>query len=324
MSAIAASEKHYPVMLPEVLEALQPKGGGVYVDGTFGAGGYTRAILDAADCHVFAIDRDVSAQVRASEFKDQYGERFTFLRGCFGDVQGLLNNVDVDQVDGFVLDIGVSSMQIDEADRGFSFRFDGPLDMRMDAKADLDAAVIVNEYTEEDLANIIYEFGEERKSRRIAKMIVEARKTKSFKTTFELADVVRAAVPRKHSDKIDPATRTFQALRIAVNDELGELDRALDASGNILRDGGRLVVVSFHSLEDRRVKRFMREASGADKSVSRHAPQVTQNDDAPFKLVSRKAVKPSDKEVAENVRSRSARLRVAERTSYEQVSGGAL
>ncbi len=319
MSLGTSYEEHYPVMLPEVLDALAPKDGGVYVDGTFGAGGYTAAILDAADCVVLAIDRDASAVDRAVVFKEKYGERFTFLRGCFGGVRQLLDNAGVGRVDGFVLDVGVSSMQIDEADRGFSFRFDGPLDMRMDMQGGQTAADIVNTYEQDELADLIYEYGEERKSRWIAKKIIEARQVKPFSTTFELADVIREAIPRTYKDKIDPATRTFQALRIAVNDELGELERALESSEHVLVQGGRLVVVSFHSLEDGRVKRYMREKSQANAPSSRHMPFVEVEDESVFDLLSRKAIKPSEKEVAENARSRSARLRCAVRKS---INGG--
>lgn len=306
-----SSDTHYPVMLPEVLAALSPKDGGVYVDGTFGAGGYTRAILGAANCTVYAIDRDDNARITADGFNDEYGDRFNFLRGCFGDVKSLLQAVGVERVDGFVLDVGVSSMQIDEAERGFSFRFDGPLDMRMDMKSDgQTAADIVNTYDQDALANVIYEYGDERKSRRIARKIIELREEKPFERTLELADAVRSVVPRSPKDKIDPATRTFQALRIAVNDELGELERALDVSEDILSEDGRLVVVAFHSLEDGRVKRFLKEKSNTQAKGSRHLPQSVNSDVEPiFALISRKAIKPSDKEVAENPRSRSARLR---------------
>ncbi len=295
---------HYPVMLPEVLAALSPQDGAVYVDGTFGAGGYTRAILEAADCKVIAIDRDADAAKRAESFEKEYGERFEFKRGCFGDVAVLLGD---QKIDGFVLDIGVSSFQIDEAARGFSFRYDGPLDMRMDTENGQSAADLVNSMPEEELANIIYKYGEERKSRRVAHKIVEMRKSQPFKTTLQLADAVRACVPASR-DGIDPATRTFQALRIAVNDELGELERALEASVQVLKSGGRLVVVSFHSLEDGMVKRFLREKSGGAAKGSRYMP--AQDEEAPvFALENRKAIKPSEKEIAENPRSRSARLR---------------
>lgn len=304
-------EDHYPVMLEEVLAALSPRGGEAYVDGTFGAGGYSRAILDAADCNLYAIDRDENALATAQGVTQDYGSRFKFLRGCFGDVEKLLNAHRVDRVDGLVLDVGVSSMQIDQADRGFSFRFDGPLDMRMDTSQGETAADIVNMYDEDDLADIIYRYGEERFSRRIARKIADRRTQERFTHTLDLANVVRDALPKGRNDRIDPATRTFQALRIAVNDELGELERALHASENILNDGGRLVVVSFHSLEDGMVKRFLKAKSGG-QSVSRHIPQVTPSVSI-FKMKSKKAVKPSDKEVQENARSRSARLRSAVR-----------
>ncbi len=303
--------KHYPVMLYEVLKALSPKDGGVYVDGTFGNGGYTSAILNAANCQVYAIDRDKNVQVRANEIKDKYGERFTFLHGCFGDIKTIL---PVDKVDGFVIDIGVSSMQIDEANRGFSFQKDGTLDMRMDNSSGISAADIVNTYDEEALADLIYKYGDERKSRHIAHKIVEMRANKPFERTLELAKVVRSVVRKTPKDKIDPATRTFQALRIAVNDELGELHRALDASCDILNKGGVLVVVSFHSLEDSIVKNFLKEKSGEISNSSRYVPEIKKNTQNPiFKIVSRKAIKPSYSEIAENPRSRSARMRIGVR-----------
>ncbi len=318
---MSAVSPHYPVMLPEVLSALSPRDGGVYVDRTFGAGGYTRAVLDAAECRVYAIDRDANALAAANDVKAQYGDRFVFLRGCFGDVKQLLDAQGVKEVDGFVIDIGVSSMQIDQADRGFSFRFDGPLDMRMDQESDgVTAADIVNTYEQDDLANLIYEYGDERKSRYIAKKIVELRKVKPFETTSDLAECVRSVVYSSPKDKQDPATRTFQALRIAVNDELGELDRALASSEDVLADDGRLVVVSFHSLEDGRVKRFLKNKSGGQSGGSRHLPQIEERVDPVFKIKSNRAVKPSDQEIDENPRSRSARLRSAVRV---RSSGGA-
>ncbi len=305
---------HYPVMLPEVLEALSPSDGGVYVDGTFGAGGYSAAILDAADCRVIAIDRDPAARSRAAAMQEKYGDRLVFLCGCFGDVAQLLEGGGIGKVDGFVLDLGVSSFQIDEAERGFSFRFDGPLDMRMNSESEEPtAADIVNNYDEKKLANIIYLYGDERRSRQIARRIVERRAERVFETTEDLADVVRDVVPKSHKDKIDPATRTFQALRIAVNDELGELERALISSEDVLNDGGRLVVVSFHSLEDGMVKRYLREKSGSEPRGSRYAPVAVDVGDVVFKLRGKKAVKPSDVECKENSRSRSARLRAATR-----------
>lgn len=297
---------HYPVMLNEVLAALSPVDGGVYVDGTFGAGGYSKAILDAADCTVVAIDRDPAAQKRAEALGEP---KLIFLRGCFGDVEALLADAGINRVDGFVLDLGVSSFQLDEAERGFSFSKDAPLDMRMDPQSGQSAAELLASVEEAELADLIYQYGEERKSRRIAKRIVELRRENPINTTAQLADIVRSCLPRPRRGDIDPATRTFQALRIAVNDELGELERALDTADKILKPGGRMVVVSFHSLEDGLVKRFFREKSGGEGG-SRYMPEV-QSAPPTFELLSRKAEKPTKEETAENPRSRSARLRAA-------------
>ena len=293
-------------MLPEVMQHLAPVDGELHLDGTFGAGGYTRKILEAAHCTVIAIDRDPAARLRAQDLEHEFEGRFEFASACFGDAPEVLGGR---RVDGFVLDLGVSSFQIDEADRGFSFRFDGPLDMRMDNGAGQTAADLVNTLAEEDLANLIYKYGEERLSRRIAKKIVERRREKKFETTNDLANVVRACVPKSPKDKIDPATRTFQALRIAVNDELGELERALGCAEHILKPGGRMVVVSFHSLEDSIVKAFFREKSGGNAKASRYLPEVANEQPPIFDLLTRKAIAPSDEECAQNPRSRSAKLR---------------
>lgn len=312
----ATNAPHVPVLLAEVLEALAVRAGGVYVDGTFGAGGYTRAILEAADCTVVAIDRDPEAQMRAEPLKQAFPGRFTLLSGRFGDMATLLPaHGFTAPVDGVALDIGVSSMQIDEAERGFSFAKDGPLDMRME-KAGRSAADVVNEADEAELADIIHFYGEERYARRVARAIVEARAEKPFERTLELAEVVRRVV-RKGKDGIDPATRTFQGLRIAVNDELGELERGLAGAEAILAPGGRLAVVTFHSLEDRVAKRFIRERSGRTGGVSRHVPvDVAASGPAPtFLDVSRKAIAPGPEECRANPRARSAKLRVAERTA---------
>lgn len=297
-------------MLPEILENLQPADGAIYVDGTFGAGGYTGAILEEADCTVIAIDRDPQAQARADALQKKYGKRLVFVHGRFGDVEDLLQKSGFEKVDGFVLDLGVSSMQIDQAARGFSFRADGPLDMRMDNSAGQTAADIVNTSREQDLADLIYIYGEERHSRRIAKKIIEARREKKIETTSQLADIVRSVVPRSRKDEIDPATRTFQALRIAVNDELGELERGLAAAERILKPGGRMIVVSFHSLEDGIVKKFFRGRSGNDPQASRHMPAITKGA-VIFEQVTKKAILPSAQEISENSRSRSAKLRAA-------------
>jgi len=309
------SAPHYSVMLPEVLSAMAPADGEVYVDGTLGAGGYTQALLDQADCTVVAIDRDEAALAIAKERLKDYEGRVYFVRGRFADVASHLAQLGFARVDGFVVDLGVSSMQLDQADRGFSFRFDGPLDMRMDQSGEgQTAADVVNTYDETDIANIIYKYGEERKSRHVARAIVSRRAERPFERTSDLADVVRGAIFSSPKDKIDPATRTFQGLRIYVNKELEELEKALDASVDILSPGGRLVVVSFHSLEDRIVKHFLLDRSGQRSRGSRHMPDLTPDEPAVFSLPSKKAVFPSDDEVADNARSRSARLRYVIRT----------
>ncbi|MDR3435783.1 16S rRNA (cytosine(1402)-N(4))-methyltransferase RsmH [Telmatospirillum sp.] len=302
---------HISVLLKEVVEGLAPKSGAVYVDGTFGAGGYSRALLDAADCRVIGIDRDPSAVARGEELSRQYGGRLTMLAGRFGDMDRLLADQGLRDVDGVALDLGVSSMQIDEAERGFSFQKDGPLDMRME-KAGLSAADMVNTLPEIELADIIWRFGEERHSRRVARAIVTDRKLQPFETTRQLAELVRRVVPRS-KDGIDPATRTFQGLRIAVNDELGEIDRGLAAAERLLRSEGRLAVVSFHSLEDRAVKEFLKRRSGADIRPSRHLPVAAVAPAASFRLLTRKPVQPGADELAANPRARSSRLRLAER-----------
>ncbi|CCG39650.1 16S rRNA (cytosine(1402)-N(4))-methyltransferase RsmH [Magnetospirillum molischianum] len=316
---------HLPVLLTEVIAAMEPHDGGRYLDGTFGAGGYSRAILTAASgCRLTGLDRDPTAAVRGRDLTAEYPDRFTFLAGRFGEMASLLGEDGSGGLDGIVLDIGVSSMQIDEAERGFSFSKDGPLDMRME-RAGPDAADIVNTTPEADLANILYRYGEERLSRRIARAIVEARKVQPFSRTGELATLVRKVVPR-HPDGIDPATRTFQALRIAVNDELGELERGLAAAETLLAPGGRLVVVTFHSLEDRIVKDFLRERSGAAALPSRHLPHGGVGPRPSFALTQRRAVRPGEDELDRNPRARSARLRAAVRTeapAWHQTTGRA-
>lgn len=299
---------HISVMRDEVVHYMDPQDGEVYVDGTLGGAGYSMALLSAADCKVYGIDRDDLAIQHAQSLH----QNLEPLKGRFGDVQDLIP----EQVDGFMLDLGVSSVQIDTPDRGFSFRLDGPLDMRMNPQEAIDtAADIVNTYDEKPLADLIYKYGEERKSRHIAAAIVRKRAEKKIETTFELAEIIRDVVHKSPKDKQDPATRTFQALRIAVNDELGELERALKASVYILKPGGRLVVVSFHSLEDSIVKAFLREKSGSLPQGSRYLPPEANGNNKPlFELVSKKAVFPSDEEIQHNPRARSARLRCAIRT----------
>ncbi|MTJ82054.1 MAG: 16S rRNA (cytosine(1402)-N(4))-methyltransferase RsmH [Telmatospirillum sp.] len=304
---------HIPVLLAEVVTGLSPRQGAVYVDGTFGAGGYSRALLDAADCTVFGIDRDPGAEARGRELSGRYGDRFALLPGRFGDMDALLAERGIGAVDGVTLDLGVSSMQIDEAERGFSFQKDGPLDMRME-RAGVSAADLVNTLPEAELADILWRFGEERHSRRIARAIVADRRETPFETTRQLAELIRRIVPRS-GDGIDPATRAFQGLRIAVNDEMGEIDRGLAAAERLLRPAGRLAVVSFHSLEDRAVKDFLRRRSGGDARPSRHQPVASAAAAPSFRLIGRKAVQPGPDELARNPRARSSRLRVAERLS---------
>jgi 16S rRNA (cytosine1402-N4)-methyltransferase len=305
-------------MLHEVLKALGPHGprdGAIYVDGTFGAGGYSTAILEAADCQVFSIDRDPDALKIGQALAKKYSGRLCILGGCFGDMVNLLAERGIDKVDGVALDIGVSSMQIDDAQRGFSFRAHGPLDMRMGIKADATAADIVNTMDEDDLTHIIYTYGDERASRRIAAAIVKDRVHEPFTTTSQLAGLIRRIV-KKPRNGIDPATRTFQALRIFVNDELGELSKGLSAAEKLLNPGGRLAVVSFHSLEDRKVKKFLLRRSGQGPRQSRHLPEASNSERLPsFNLMKRGVIKPRKEETETNPRARSARLRVAERTS---------
>lgn len=316
MTGGAPATAHTPVLVDAVVAALNPRAGAIIVDGTLGAGGYSRALLEAAECTVWGIDRDPDAIARNSALTDRYSERFHALHGHFGDMCALLQAAGVTAVDGVALDLGVSSMQIDQAERGFSFAKDGPLDMRMD-RAGPSAADLVNDADEGALADIIYAFGEERAARRIARAIVAARREAPIETTGRLADIVRAALPRpkgKAATRIDPATRTFQALRIHVNDELGELDRGLAAAETLLRPGGRLAIVSFHSLEDRRVKDFLRRRSGGSARGSRHMPDAAPTRAPAWHQVNRRVRKPDAAEIERNPRARSARLRVGERT----------
>lgn len=308
---------HIPVMLDEVLEALQPRDGGVYVDGTFGAGGYTRALLAAADCTVLAIDRDPSAILRGRHLVSEFGGRLTLIEGCFGDmlslVSALLEETGRTGVDGVVFDVGVSSMQIDQAERGFSFQKDGPLDMRMSGQG-LSAADVVNDFDEADLARIIAVYGEEKRARAVARAIVAAREAARIERTLTLADIVEGVIHRRPQDKIHPATRTFQALRIFVNDELGELARGLSAAEHLLNEGGRLAVVTFHSLEDRVVKRFLTARTGRGARANRYMPE--RDEAVPsFREIEHKARRAADSEIDLNPRSRSAKLRLAERTA---------
>jgi 16S rRNA (cytosine1402-N4)-methyltransferase len=312
---------HIPVMLTEMLATLRPRDGAVYLDGTFGGGGYTREILGRAQCHVWAIDRDETAISRGASLTAQYPDRLHLLHGRFGDMLMLLTKAGVHALDGIVLDIGVSSFQIDDPARGFSFMTDGPLDMRMgrhgtdpDEGAELTAATLVNTLPEHELANILFQLGEERASRRVSRAIVIARAEAPIETTGRLASIIRAVLPPDKSGH-HPATRSFQALRLKVNDELGEIERGLAQAALLLNPGGRVVVISFHSLEDRIVKRFMTEVSGRTPAPSRHDPRgLTRGSavTARFRLLTPKALRPGAAEVAANPRARSARLRAIE------------
>lgn len=322
---VAPGGGHVPVMLHEVLDALNPRDGAIYVDGTFGAGGYAVALLEAADCTVWGIDRDPQAVAAAAALVRRFDGRLTVIAGRFGAMDELLDARGVTAVDGIALDLGVSSMQLDQPARGFSFRADAPLDMRMEgADGERSAADVLRDIPEAELADVIYRYGEERKARRIARAIVAARQSQAIERTGQLAAIVRTALGRADGPAasgkgrgIDPATRTFQALRILVNDELGELERGLAAAERLLAPGGRLAVVAFHSLEDRLVKRFLRVRSGEAPQVSRHLPDSASGDGrAPsFRLLFRGATRPGAAECAANPRARSARLRAAERTA---------
>ncbi|WP_417719916.1 16S rRNA (cytosine(1402)-N(4))-methyltransferase RsmH [Salipiger sp.] len=296
---------HVPVLLRPLLEAVAPVRG-TWVDGTFGAGGYARGLLEAGAERVIGIDRDPLAHQMAEAWVAEY-PGLDLVQANFADMDDHVTGAD-----GVVLDLGVSSMQLDRAERGFSFQKDGPLDMRME-QAGESAADLVKRLDETTLANVLYTYGEERASRRIAKAIVKARAEEPIETTARLSSIVEACLPRPKPGQSHPATRSFQALRIAVNDEYGALWRGLMAAERALKPGGWLAVVTFHSVEDRMVKRFMQARAGRLGSVSRHAPEQEQ-DAARFVLITRKAVGPDDEELAQNPRSRSARLRVAQRT----------
>lgn len=311
-SAVAGGPAlHIPVLGPPALALLNVHDGGVYIDGTFGAGGYTRAILQAANCRAIGIDRDRTAIALGADLVEQAGGRLTLVEDRFSNLAAVAHDCGVEQVDGIVLDVGVSSMQLDQAARGFSFRNDGPLDMRMSGEG-ASAADVINAGSERDLANIIYILGEERFSRGIARAIVKARGEAPITTTRVLADIVASAVRTRPTD-IHPATRTFQALRIFVNDELGELANALAAAEQVLKPGGRLAVVSFHSLEDRIVKSFL-VARSETRGGSRHAPEVERP--APsFTALTKRPVVADEDEIVRNPRARSAKLRAGERTA---------
>jgi 16S rRNA (cytosine1402-N4)-methyltransferase len=316
---MSAQAPHIPVLLDEVIHALAITPGAEIVDGTFGAGGYSEAIL-AGGARVYAFDRDPDALSEGADLAGRSKGALRLYSACFSNMDDVLVADGIASVDGVVLDIGVSSMQLDRAERGFSFQKDGPLDMRM-AQDGMTAADFVNEADESEIADIIYRYGEEHRSRRIARSIVAAR---PITTTAELAAIIRKAVGHKPGAPKDPATRAFQAIRIHINRELDELNEGLEAAEKLLKPGGRLAVVTFHSLEDRIVKQFLRRRSGAEGAGSRHIPMVADAGPAPTFDKADKAVRPSDAEVARNPRARSATLRSATRNIAPAWAAGGL
>jgi 16S rRNA (cytosine1402-N4)-methyltransferase len=303
---------HIPVMVTEMLDRLEPRAEGRYLDATFGGGGYTAAILQAAPCTVWAIDRDPAAIARGAAVAARFPGRLHLIEGRFGAMLALLEERGIAALDGVVLDLGVSSFQIDDPARGFSFRADGPLDMRMGGDGPT-AADLVNTLPADALADVLYAYGEERASRRIARAVVAARQEAPIETTAQLAGIIRGVLPPDRSG-IDPATRSFQALRIRVNQELEEIEAALGQASSLLSPGGRLVVVSFHSLEDRIVKRFMIEAAGRAPAPSRHDPRgLMRRGAAGYRLLTARALRPGAPEIEANPRARSARLRALQR-----------
>ncbi len=303
---------HVPVLAEQVIHALAPVDGAVMVDGTYGGGGYARAALAVANIKLIAIDRDPEAMERAWAHAGR-DPRLIPAPGRFGELEAILRAAGHEQVDGVMLDLGVSSFQIDEAARGFSFMRDGPLDMRMGQRGP-SAADAVNRLTEGELADIFHILGEEPAARRIARFIVQRRRSQPFETTLDLADEIERSVGGRRGKPTHPATRSFQALRMWVNEETGELVRALAACERVLKPGGRLAIVTFHSIEDRIVKLFLRSRSGNDPGASRHIPGIPRGAPPTFELLQRKATEPDEAELAANPRARSARLRWALRT----------
>ncbi len=301
--------QHKPVMCEEVLSILNPSDGCVYLDGTLGAGGHSRKILESADCSVIGIDKDPTAIELCRDLEKHYGNKFLSINGSFGNLSQHLNSIGINKIDGILLDLGTSSMQLGTPERGFSFQFDAPLDMRMTQTGER-AYDIINSLSEDSLADIIFYFGEERRSRKIAKAIVNKRKIKKIKTTFDLNEII-LSVKKANNRKIHPATKTFQALRIYINNELKDLYEALISIEKVLSEKGRLVVISFHSLEDRIVKNFIKENS---MPLRKYDPK---NPDKIFVYENRKVIKPSEYEVKKNRKSRSAKLRWVFRSSLK-------
>ena len=300
---------HTSVMLNEMLENLKIADNEIYLDATFGAGGYSRAILNSANCTVYGIDQDPLANEMAKTLSHDFPNRFKLLNGRFSRSEKLLKSENIDQVDGIVLDIGVSSMQFDDMERGFSFNSDAKLDMRMDQEGQLSAYEVINEFSEEQIRDIIKNLGEEPKARLISKKIVETRQNKTIESCSDLAEIVRSFY--KGYFKLDPATKTFQGLRIFVNQELEELKQILESSLKLLKKDGRLIVVSFHSLEDKIVKNFLKKQAGLDQSFSRYEPVREEEKLNNFTILTKSAISPSKEEVDQNPRARSAKMRVA-------------
>ena len=314
LTAAGGPARHIPVMLSEVIEALDPRDGKHFIDGTFGAGGYSRGLLEAARCTVLAIDRDPAAAQFAQALEERFPGRLKFVLGRYAEMREIAEREGIAAVDGVALDLGVSSMQLDEAERGFSFSQDGPLDMRMGAEGST-ASDLVNALPERDLAAVIATLGEEKRARAIARAIVARRTEEPITRTGELADIVARVLGRKHDDPKHPATRTFQALRLYLNDELVELARGMNAAEHLLKPTGRLAVVTFHSLEDRIAKRFFAARSMPAPKGSRHLPEKGGSNFLPsFRLLNRRPLSPSKDEIRLNPRARSARLRAGERT----------
>lgn len=305
------SDLHIPVMLQEVVDSLAPQDGQHFVDATFGNGGYSKALLDKAECTISAFDRDPDAIERGRPLANAYNGRLMLIQSAFAALGDIFNQNN--QVDGIVFDLGVCSVQLDEAERGFSFRLDGPLDMRMEQSGE-DAAKIINSYSEKQIAQILWQFGEEKASRRIARAIIAARAEAPILRTSQLSKIIHSVMPRPKPGQADSATRSFQALRIYVNQELDQLEQALHASQAALKPGGVLAVVSFHSLEDRIVKQFIKHKSGRAPNPNKYSPQLDAPPNALFSITSTKPTLPSEAEIAANPRARSAKLRVAYRT----------
>jgi 16S rRNA (cytosine1402-N4)-methyltransferase len=313
MGALAAARPHVPVLLAQAIEALDPRAGGLYIDATFGAGGYASALIERG-ARVIALDRDPAA-IRAGEaLQASSGGRLELVEARFSELDAVAMRLGAGAADGVVFDIGVSSMQLDEPERGFSLRFEAPLDMRM-GRSGRSAADILREEDEETIADILFYFGEERAARRIARAIVADRKTKPFTSTLELASLIARIAPAPRGEATHPATRTFQALRIAVNDELVELVRGLCAAERLIRPGGRLAAVTFHSLEDRIVKLFFSSRSGRGRAASRRLPGEPAEAEPTFEVPRGRPVTPSEAEARSNPRSRSAKLRFGIRTA---------